>query len=66
MARLVLQVRIAVSRAQAMRLRLVVPVIALTCIGVVRPPRLHLKSCQALEHGPPWAAIRGFHYDIHQ
>ena len=66
MARLVLQVRIAVSHAKAMRLRLVVLVIVLTCIGVVRPPHLHLKSCQALERGNPLAAIRGFRYNIYQ
>jgi hypothetical protein len=51
MAQDLLQVRIAVSHVQAMRVRLVVLVIALTCIGVVRPPHLHLKSCQALESG---------------
>jgi hypothetical protein len=51
MARQVLQVRIAVSHAQAMRVRLVAPVIALMCIGVVRPLHLHLKSCQALDSG---------------
>ena len=43
--------QIAVSNALAIRVRLVVLVIALTCIGVVRPPRLHLKSCQALDYG---------------
>ena len=64
MARLALQVPIAVSRAQAMRLRLVVPVIASTCIGVARPPHLHLKSSQALEHGSHWDAIREFCHNI--
>ena len=58
MAQQVLQVRIAVPHVPAIRMRNVVTVIALTCIGVVRLPRLPLKSSRVLERGSPWDAIR--------
>lgn len=64
MVRRVLKVLIAVLRVPAIRVRLVVPVIALTCIGVALPPRLHLKSYRALERGLLWGVIRGFHQTI--
>ncbi len=58
MAQRVFRLRIAVSNVPAIRLNFVAPVIALTFIGVVQPPRLHLLSCQALDSGHPWDAIR--------
>ena len=58
MAQRLLQVRIVVLHVLAIRVRLVVPAIVLTCIGVVRLPRRHLKSSQALERGNHWGAIR--------
>ena len=57
-AQQVFPVLIAVSHAPEIRMRLVVPVIALTYIGVVQHPHLHPKSCQALDCGSPWDAIR--------
>jgi hypothetical protein len=57
-AQQVLQVLIAVSHVPEIRARLVVPVIALTYIGVVQHLHLHPKSCQALDCGSPWDAIR--------
>jgi hypothetical protein len=50
--------RIATSNALEIRVRFVVLVIALTFIGVVRPLRLHLKSCQVLDCGNHLDAIR--------
>jgi hypothetical protein len=60
MAQRMFRFRIAVSHVPAIRARIVAPAIALTFIGVVQPPRLHLKSCQASVRGSPWDAIRTY------
>ena len=48
-----LQIRIVASHAPAMQMSIVVPAIALTCIGVVLHPQKGPSSCPAMAFGFP-------------
>ena len=52
-----LRIRIVASHAAVTQVSIVVPALALTCIGVVLPPRLALSSRLTMDFGFPWDAI---------
>ena len=62
MAQRMFRFRIAVSNVPAIRVRNVAQLIALTFTRVVQTPRLHVKSCQALDYGNLWDAISTYLY----
>jgi hypothetical protein len=51
-----LRIRIVASHAAATRVNIVVPAVALTCIGVVLHPQLGLSSRLTMDFGFPWDA----------
>jgi hypothetical protein len=52
-----LRIRIVASHAVATQVNIVVPVVALICIGVVLHPRLGLSLRLTMDFGFPWDAI---------